>query len=108
MSMTEAQPSQSLIISSDGKPVDPGEMSALDITNKSITELRAMGFESVLDTAVRNDSRSRHGAPSMSPEENQRMEVALQGLSMMRGGLKPNQEVPSGYFSNDEEDPAYI
>ena len=36
------------------------------------------------------------------------METTLQSLSMMRGGLSPNTDLPSTYQSGDDEDETYV
>jgi hypothetical protein len=46
MTLTEMPPSNSMVLSTDGKPID---ISKADITGKSIAQLREMGFETVLD-----------------------------------------------------------
>ena len=46
-----------------------------------------MGAETVLDYEVGQSTRERNFAPKMSAEDTHRMEQALQGLSLMRGGI---------------------
>ena len=60
-----------MILSSDGKPVN---LSKLDIQNKSIAQLKAMGFESVYDFQVSSQRPTRAMAPSLPPGEQLKME----------------------------------
>ena len=78
-----------------------------------------MGFETVLDHQVELSSRQRNFAPKIPPADLHRMEQALQGLSLLRGGIsssqqadigQPGAQVPSTYQgdSSGEEDEGYL
>ena len=47
-------------------------------------------------------------APNMTAEETNRMENALEKLSMMRAGLNPNSDVPIKFNAKDENDENYL
>ncbi len=68
-----------------------------------------MGAETVLDVQMSDSARKRNMEPEMPAEAVQRMERAMQGLSLLKSGVRPEQQdnLPSGYFSGDEEDPTY-
>ena len=83
-------------------------LTALDIQDKSVSQLKEMGFVSVLDSAVSNSTRNRFGEPNLSAAEQHRMEMTLEGLAAMRAGASPDQQLPTGYFSNDEDDQEYL
>ena len=70
--------------------------------------MRALGYETVLDVTKRNDARSRNMAPNMTAEETQRMENALEKLSMMRAGLNPNSDIPIKFNTKDENDENFL
>ena len=46
----------------------------------------------------------------MPPEAIERMEKALQGMAVLKSGISGRQQgnLPSGYQSGDDEDPAYL
>ena len=68
-------PSHSMILSTDGKPLDMN--TKFDITDKSISQLREMGFETLFDQNIVNSARHRRMAPAIPVEEQHCMEMAL-------------------------------
>ena len=93
MSLQQMQPSNSMLISAAdiGDDGEPTELTKMDISNKSIEQLKAMGFTSVYDNSVNQTARNRNMEPEMPPEAIERMEKALQGMAVLKSGISGRQ-----------------
>ena len=69
-----------------------------------------MGFESVFDSQVSKASRERNFAPTLPPDVQDKMDRALQGLSILKSGVSPRDQdnLPTMLDQNDEKDQSHL
>lgn len=67
-------PAQNFVLSTDGKP----SQLPIDIANKSVAELKELGFSEVTSLDFKPNKRTGRFEPIVSPEDRQRMMQSLE------------------------------
>ena len=67
-------PAQNFVISTDGKPA----ALPVDMVNKSVAELKQLGFSEVMSLDFKPNKRTGRLEPNVSPEDRQRMMESLE------------------------------
>ena len=104
--MDQLRPTENIAFSLDG---ESKEVMPFDIANKTVEELREIGFQDMMDVNFKPSPRTGELKPVLSHSEKQGLEEALEQLNMMKDGLTSEQsvrqaEILEKFFCNVDKD----
>lgn len=93
MTIEKVQPNKNIVYSVDGDPIP------FDVVNKTLSELKEMGFKDVMSFTMKHDEMTGEAKPHMPAEEKRRLQQILNDMQADKVDPNFNLEVDE---SDDE------
>ena len=94
-------PHQHMVISTDGSPVS---QMPFDIADKTVAEIKSMGFEEVLNVDVMRNPRTRGLEPVMGAKETENLRKSFDELTRGRCGSDDDDDDDKDYLLDEMHD----